>query len=70
MERAKSRLAGMLGAASTSEQLSVTPRLCFAVARGGAYCFSGGGKGARTASGLIFERIAFGVLTLSPVPRR
>jgi len=38
-------------------------RLCFAVARGGAYCFGGGGNGSRTGSSLIFARIALRVLT-------
>jgi hypothetical protein len=38
------------------------PRLCLAVARGGAYVFGGGGDGSRTGSGLILARIAFSVL--------
>ena len=38
------------------------PRLCFVVARGGEYCFGGGGNGSRTGSGLILARIAFRVL--------
>jgi len=37
-------------------------RLCFAVARGGACGFGGGGSGSRTGSGLILARIAFNVL--------
>ena len=36
-------------------------RLLAAVARGGAYCFGGGGDGSRTGSGLILARIAFKV---------
>jgi len=31
-------------------------RLLAAVARGGAYCFGGGGDGSRTGSGLIFGK--------------
>jgi hypothetical protein len=38
-------------------------RPSFALARGGAYCFCGGGNGSRTGSGLILARIAFRVLT-------
>jgi hypothetical protein len=38
----------------------LAPRLCFVVARWGAYCFGGGGNGSRAGSGLILARIALG----------
>jgi hypothetical protein len=38
-------------------------RLCFAVPRGGAYCFAAGGNSSRAGSGLILAPIAFIVLT-------
>src|SRR5437588_1929385 len=45
-------------------------RLCFAVARGDAYCFGGGGNGSRTGSGLILARMAFRVLMRGDMKQR
>jgi len=49
------------GAASRRAAQRPARRLCLAVARGGAYCFGGGGS-SRTGSGLILARISFRVL--------
>jgi hypothetical protein len=40
----------MRGAASVWAAQRPARRLCFALARGGAYCFGGGGNGSRTGS--------------------
>jgi hypothetical protein len=44
-------------------------RLCFAVARGGAYCFGAEGNGSRIGSGLILARITFKVLMRGDMKR-